>query len=59
MDIVADQSLNRKKKRAVYATTKMASQNVLSSGLLATVFDLPAAVEPPVARGARRERRGR
>jgi hypothetical protein len=37
----------------------MASPNGLSLGLLAAVFDLPASVEPPVARGERRERRGR
>jgi hypothetical protein len=50
--------LNREKKRPVYATMMMTSPNVLSSGLLA-VFDLPGGVEPPVARGERRERRGR
>jgi hypothetical protein len=42
MDVVAEQSLNREKKRAIYV-----------------VFDLPTGVEPTVARGERREMRGR
>jgi hypothetical protein len=50
--------LNREKKWAVYATTTMASPYVLPSSLLAAVFDLPVGVEPPVAIGERRERRG-
>jgi hypothetical protein len=58
LDVVVEQSLNREKKQVVYTTTKMASPNGLSSVLLAVVFDLPAVVEPPLARGERRERRG-
>ena len=37
----------------------MAFLNVASAVVLAVVFDLPATVQPPVARGERRERRGR
>ncbi|KAK1651809.1 hypothetical protein QYE76_069614 [Lolium multiflorum] len=59
MDVVAEQSLSQEKKRAVYTTTMMASLNVLSSGLLVAVFDRPAAVELPISRGERSERRRR
>jgi hypothetical protein len=49
MDVVAEQS--REKKRAVYTTTIMASQNILSLDLPTAIFDLATVVEPPVTRG--------
>jgi hypothetical protein len=45
MYVVAEQSLNQEKKWAVYAMMMMASPNVLFSGQLAAVFDLPAGGE--------------
>jgi hypothetical protein len=62
MDILAEQRVNQRRRSPCTRGKKiclMVSPNDGSSVILTVVFDLPVAVQPPVERGERRDRRGR